>query len=86
MDVRLGGFDSLGTDLKQADPGISTANCNKANAASGLAKAITNIWANGYRQRELSKIVRESNPAVQQVATFLSEYAAAKYLQSFQDE
>jgi len=81
-----GGFDSVATDLKQADPSISAANCNKATAASGLAKAITNILASGYRQRELSKIVRESNPAVQQVTTFLSEYAAAKYLQSFQDE
>jgi hypothetical protein len=81
-----GGFDNLGTDLKQADPTISVANQAKASAAAGLAKAITNIWANGYRQRELSKIVRENNQAVQDVTQFLSEYAADKYQQSFHDE
>jgi hypothetical protein len=81
-----GGFDSLGADLKQGDPSISAANLTKASAASGLAKAITNIWANGYRQSELSKIVRENNQAVQEVTQFLSEYVAGKYRQSFQDE
>jgi hypothetical protein len=81
-----GGFDNLVIDLRQADPGISTVNLNRATAAGGLAKAITNIWASGYRQRELSKIVQENNQAVQEVTTFLSEYAAGKYLQSFQDE
>ncbi|MGO9518480.1 MAG: hypothetical protein ACLPND_15690 [Candidatus Korobacteraceae bacterium] len=81
-----GGFDSLGTDLKQGDPTISAANLSKANAAAGLAKAITNIWANGYRQRELSRIVRENNQAVQEVTQFLSDYAADKYQQSFHDE
>ncbi len=81
-----GGFDSLGADLKQGDPSISAANVTKASAAAGLAKAITNIWANGYRQRELSKIVRENNQAVQEVTQFLSDYAAEKYQQSFHDE
>ncbi len=81
-----GGFDSLGADLKQGDPSISAANVTKASAAAGLAKAITNIWANGYRQREVSKIVRENNQAVQDVTQFLSEYAAGKYKQSFHHE
>src|SRR5271169_216770 len=81
-----GGFDSLSTDLKQGDPGISAANLTKAGAAAGLAKAITSILTNGYRQREVSKIVRENNQAVQDVTQFLSDYAAGKYQQSFHDE
>ncbi len=81
-----GGFDKLSTDLKQADPNISKANQDKVSAASGLAKAITNLWAKGYRQHELSKIIQGNNKAVQDVTQFLSEYAAAKYQQSFSDE
>lgn len=81
-----GGFDSLSSDLKQADPNISSENQNKASAAAGLAKAVTNIWANGYRQRELSKIIDKNNQAVQDVTSFLSDYAAGKYVQSLQDE
>lgn len=81
-----GGLDSLSADLKQADPGISSADQSKATAAGGLAKAITNLWANGYRQHELSKIIGESDEAVQQVTTFLAGYAADKYHQSFADE
>jgi hypothetical protein len=81
-----GGFDNISTELKQSDPGISTANQSKASAASGLAKAITNIWANGYRQHELSKIIGESDQAVQDVTEFLSQYAADKYHQSLADE
>jgi hypothetical protein len=81
-----GGLDSLSADLKQADPKISTQQQAKAAAAGGLAKAITNLWANGYRQHELSKIIGENNQAVQQVADFLSDYAADKYRQSLSDE
>lgn len=81
-----GGFDSLGADLKQADPNISTTDQTKASAASGLAKAITNLLANGYRQRELSKIIQANDKAVQDVVEFLSQYAAGKYQQSFADE
>jgi uncharacterized phage infection (PIP) family protein YhgE len=81
-----GGFDSLSADLKQADPGISAVNLGKATAAGGLAKAITNLWANGYRQHELSKIIGENDEAVQEVTQFLSEYAAGKYHQSLEDE
>jgi hypothetical protein len=81
-----GGFDSLSADLKQADPSISTENQGKATAASSLAKAITNVWANGYRQHELSKLIGENNQAVQQVTDFLSNYAADKFAQSLKDE
>ena len=81
-----GGFDSLSTDLKQADPNISSADQAKASAAAGLAKAITNLWATGYREKELSKIIGENDQAVQQVTDFLANYAAHKYAQSFKDE
>ncbi|MGA8027953.1 MAG: hypothetical protein WB992_12495 [Bryobacteraceae bacterium] len=81
-----GGLDSLSADLNQADPTISTANQAKASAAIDLAKAITNLWANGYRQHELSKIIGENDKAVEEVTDFLSQYAADKYRQSFEDE
>jgi hypothetical protein len=81
-----GGLDKLSDDLKKAEPGISTTDLAKASAANSLAKAITNIWASGYRQHELSKIVGDNNHAVQDVASFLSDYAVGKYLQSLKDE
>ncbi|MGA2115182.1 MAG: hypothetical protein ABSH56_10590 [Bryobacteraceae bacterium] len=81
-----GGFDSISADLKQADPKISAADQSKAAAVGALAKAITNLLTNGYRQHELSKIVAESNEAVQKVTEFLSQYAADKYRQSMADE
>jgi hypothetical protein len=81
-----GGFDNLSADLKKADPSISTENQSRASAASGLAKAITNLWANGYRQHELSKIIGENDKAVQEITEFLSKYAAGKYHQSLEDE
>ena len=81
-----GGLKNVSTDLKQADPTISTDNQNKASAATSLATAITNIWASSYRQHELEKIVSESNGHVRSVADFLSDYAADKFRQSFEDE
>ena len=81
-----GGMDTLSDELTAADPGISTTDQAKASAANSLAKAITSIWANGYRQHALSKIIGDNNQAVQDVASFLSDYAAGKYLQSLQDE
>jgi len=80
------GLKNVSTDLKQADPTISTSNQNKASAATSLATAITNIWASRYREHELEKLVGESNPHVQSVAAFLSDYAADKFRQSFEDE
>ena len=81
-----GGIDKLAADLKQSDPNMSAANQASASAAGGLAKAITEIWASGYRQRELSKIVKDNDGAVQSVTMFLADYAAGKYLQSVSDE
>ncbi len=81
-----GGFDSISADLKQADPKISAADQSKATAVGALAKAITNLLTNGYRQHELSKIIGESNDAVRKVTEFLSQYAADKYRQSMADE
>jgi hypothetical protein len=81
-----GGLDKLSADLKQADPSISASDQARASAAGGLAKAITNIWANGYRQHDLEKIIGENDAAVNDVEKFLSEYAADKYHQAFSDE
>ncbi len=79
-------WDSLPAELKRGDPKISTDNQAKAAAASELAKAMTNLLTKGYRQHEVSKIIGESNTAVQEVTAFLSEYAAGKYHQSLEDE
>ena len=79
-----GGMDKLSDELKQA--GVSTQDQAKASAANGLAKAITKIWASGYQQHELSRIVGDNNQAVQDVSDFLSDYAAGKYRQSLNDE
>ena len=81
-----GGWDSLPADLEKADPKISPDNQAKAAAASELANAITSLLMKGYRQREVSKNIGESNTAVQEVTQFLSGYAAGKYHQSLKDE
>jgi hypothetical protein len=81
-----GGWNSLPADLMKADPRISPDSLAKAAAASELANAITNLLMKGYRQHEVSKIIGESNTAVQEVTEFLSVYAAGKYHQSFEDE
>jgi hypothetical protein len=81
-----GGWDSLPADLEKADPKISPDNQAKAAAASELANAITSLLMKGYRQREVSKVIGESNTAVQEVTRFLSGYAAGKYHQSLKDE
>ena len=73
-----GGWDSLPADLEKADPKISPDNQAKAAAASELANAITNLLMKGYRQREVSKVIGESNTAVQEVTRFLSGYAAGR--------
>jgi len=81
-----GGWDSIPSEIKLAEPTISSADQAKASAASGLAKAITNLWANGYRQRELSKLIGDHNKDVQEVTQFLSAYAADKYLKGLDDD
>jgi hypothetical protein len=81
-----GGWDSLPGDLEKADPEISPDNQAAAAAASELANAITNLLIKGYRRHEVSKIIGESNTALQEVTRFLSSYAAGKYHQSLADE
>ena len=81
-----GGLSNLSADLKQADPAISSENQTKAAAIAGLATAITNLWASGYRQDQVSKIIGENDDAIQKVTEFLSGYAADKYHQSLKDE
>lgn len=73
------GFDNIQSDLKTADPTLTTAEVTKATSASGLAKVLTNLWASGYRQHELAKIIGDNNQAVQDVTSFLSDYAANRY-------
>jgi len=80
------GFDNLSADLTKGDPKISAATVGKASAAGGLAKAVTNIWANGYRQKEVATIIAHNDSAVQAVTSFLTEYAAGKYRQSIEDQ
>ena len=77
---------TLGADLKQADPSISASTLSKANAATGLAAALVNVLASGYQQKKMIGIIEKANPSVQQVASFLDEYAAFRYSQQIRDE
>jgi hypothetical protein len=79
------GLDNLSADLKKADPKISAAQTNKASAAGGLAKAIAEVWASGYRQRELAEIIKRNNQAVKDVTDFLGDYAADAFRQTIAD-
>jgi hypothetical protein len=80
------GMDNLGADLKKGDPNISPANLSKATAAGGLVKALTEIWASGYRERKLTAIIQHSNDAVQDVTAFLDDYAADAFRQTLEHE
>ncbi|MDR3676717.1 MAG: hypothetical protein P4N24_14590 [Acidobacteriota bacterium] len=75
------GFDNIQSELKTADPTLTTAELTKATAAGGLAKVLTNLWASGYRQHELAKIIGDNNQAVQDVTSFLADYAANRYFE-----
>jgi hypothetical protein len=77
---------TIGADLQQADPQISAATLAKANAATGLAAALVNVLASGYQQKKMIGIIEKANPSVQQVASFLDEYAAFRYAQQIRDE
>lgn len=78
------GLDNLSADLKKADPKISTHETDKASAAGGLAKALTEVWASGYRQRKLAEIVQRNNQAVKDVTEFLGDYAADAFRQTIE--
>jgi hypothetical protein len=77
---------NLGGDLKRADPSISNESLGKANAATGLAAALVNVLASGYQQKKMIEVIEKANPSVQQVASFLDEYAAFRYSQQIRDE
>jgi hypothetical protein len=79
------GLDNLSADLKKADPKISTAQADKASAASGLVKAITEVWASGYRQEKLSEIIKRNDQAVKDVTEFLGDFAADAFRQTIAD-
>jgi hypothetical protein len=79
-------LQNLGADLKHADPGMSATNLSRANASAGLASALVDILASGYRQRKMLAIIEHSNNSVQQVVSFMDEYAAYRYAQQFKDE
>ena len=69
-------FESVGEELKKADPTISTTDQTKASAAGGLFSALNRVALSGYQQRRLTAIIRDTNPSLQSVVGFLSGYAA----------
>jgi hypothetical protein len=81
-----GSLKNLGPDLQRADPGISAVNLGRADAAVGLAGALVNVLASGYKQKKMMTIIEHSNDSVQKVAGFLDEYAAYRYAEQIRDE
>ena len=79
-------LDSVSDNLKKGDPNISDDSLTKASAASGLAKAIAEVWASGYRQRKVATIIKDNNAAVGRVTDFLSEYATDQFRQTLSHE
>ncbi len=80
------GLDSLSDDLKKGDPSISAGNLSKAGAIGGLVKAITELWANGYRERKLADIIKNNDNAVKDVTDFLRDYALIAYAENLKHE
>ena len=81
-----GALDNVSENLKKGDPNISDDSLTKASAASGLVKAIAEVWAGGYRQRKLAIIIKDNNGAVGRVTDFLSEYATDQFRQTLSHE
>jgi hypothetical protein len=81
-----GALDNVSDNLKKGDPNISDDSLTKASAASGLVKAIAEVWASGYRQRKVASTIKENNAAVGRVTDFLSEYAADQFRQTLSHE
>lgn len=78
-------FTEVSAGLKAAQ--ASDEAQSKAAAAAGLADAIAKIVTSHYRQAELAKIIGEQNRNVQDVASFLRDYAAdTKYRLQFANE
>jgi hypothetical protein len=80
------GLDSLSDDLKKRDPSISAGNLSKAGAIGGLVKAITELWANGYRERKLADIIKNYDAAVLDVTSFLRDYALYAFGENLRHE
>jgi len=79
-------LDNVPGNLKKGDPNISDDSLTKASAASGLVKAIAEVWAGGYRQRKVATIIKDNNAAVGRVTDFLSEYATDQFRQTLSHE
>jgi len=86
------GLTNVPTQLKTADPKISTDAQNKAKAATGLATALAKVLTSEYRQHALAKVIEEVNGdadhpgPIKEVIAFLSDYAAEKYDQGLREE
>jgi hypothetical protein len=81
-----GALDNVSDNLKKGDPNISDDNLTRASAASGLVKAIAEVWASGYRQRKVAAIIKDNNAAVGRVTDFLSDYATDQFRQTLNHE
>jgi len=79
-------LDDVSDNLKKGDPNISDDSLTKASAASGLVKAIAEVWASGYRQRKMASIIKANNAAVGRVTDFLSDYATDQFRQTLSHE
>jgi hypothetical protein len=79
-------LDDVSDNLKKGDPSITEDSLTKASAASGLAKAIAEVWAGGYRRRKVAGIIKDNNAAVGRVTDFLSLYAADQFRQTLSHE
>ena len=79
-------LDNVSDNLKKGDPNISDDSLTKASAASGLVKAIAEMWAGGYRQRKVATIIKDNNAAVGRVTDFLSGYAIDQFRQTLSHE
>jgi hypothetical protein len=79
-------LDNVSDNLKKGDPNISDDSLTKASAASGLVKAIAEVWASGYRQRKVATIIKDNNAAVGRVTDFLSGYATDQFRQTLSHE
>ena len=79
-------LDNVSDNLQKGDPNISADSLTKASAASGLVKAIAEVWASGYRQRKVAAIIKANNAAVGRVTDFLSDYATDQFRQTLSHE
>jgi hypothetical protein len=78
-------FNEVNAALKAANASADVQ--SKAAAAGGLAEAVVKILTSHYRQAELTKIIVRQNRNVQDVASFLKDYAAdTKYRLLFANE